>query len=657
MPPPPPRSRRLVVAGALAWAVANAAASPEPSIPSPARPFDPGTSHGDWPAYGGDLGARKYSPLDQIDADNVDDLRVAWVWEAFDNHRIDVRRGRASDGFKATPLMADGKLFVRTAFSGVAALDPMSGETLWTYDPGTGDGPNRLRRSFATRGVGYHRGAAGDDRLLLATSDGWLVALAPDTGKPFDDFGENGRVDLTLGLRRPIPRRGSAWSPAPAVCGDVVVVGNSVADLSHFHGANWRDNVPLGDVRGFHARTGEQLWTFRTVPQPGDFGNDTWGKESWRWMGNTNVWGDMSCDPELGHVYLPVSAPTSHFYGGLRPGDNLFGSSLVAVDLNTGERAWHFQTVRHDIWDYDLAAAPVVADIVMGDRPVRAVAQVTKTGFVYVFDRVTGAPLWPVEQRPAPPSDLAGEAAAETQPFPTWPPPFERQGLGDDDLIDLTPWLREVAKRRVEGLRRGFFAPPSRQGTIALPGKGGGASWGGAAFDPQTRMLYVASRPDLSVLTARKINAERFGFPYRIQSDDMRTIGGLPVVKPPWATITAYRLDDGAIAWQVANGAGPRDHPLLCDLDDLPDLGVPGNAPGLLLTKTLLFHGHRESAEGPSALRALDKATGAFLGERALQGTHVRAPPMTYLAGGKQYVVIATGLGWEPARLTAFRLP
>ena len=631
----------------------------EPSAEEEARPFDYSTDHGDWPAYGGDPGSGKYSPADEISAENVDSLRVAWVWEAFDNDRYVGKRGRerrVPDGFKVTPLMVGGRLLVRTAFSAVAALDPLSGEALWTYDPGTGDGPRPPQFGFSTRGLAYHQDGDGG-RVLLVTSDGWLIALSPETGLPIKSFGNEGRVDLAQGLRRPIRRTASTWNYAPSVCGDVVVVGNQSSDMSHFEGGrDWQENVPLGDVRGFDVKTGEQAWVFETVPQPGAFGNDTWGEESWRWMGNTNVWTMTSCDPALGHVYLPVSAPTSHFYGGLRPGDNLFGTSIVAVSASTGERLWHFQTVHHDIWDYDLPAAPVVADLVVDGKPVPALAQVSKVGFLYVFDRVTGKPLWPVEEREVPASDLAGEQASPTQPFPTWPRPFEMQGIGEDDLIDLTPALRERALEKLDGLRLGgLFLPPSEEGSLVLPGWGGGANWGGAAFDPETRMLYVASRRWPLLLEAREIDVERFGFPYRIRPSGVN-IGGLPVVKPPWSSITAYRMDSGDIAWQVANGAGPKEHPLLENLD-LPDLGVPQNAPGLLVTKHLIFHGHRAGWERPSSLRALDKASGRLLWEQEIEGTHSSSPPMTYMAGGKQFVVIATGTGLEPGRLTAFRLP
>ena len=669
------RERRGAEAVEVAWLaaretrVARTAPPPEAKVEvaelpkieaSPAdrkRRVDYTTAHGDWPAYGGGLRAQKYSPLDQVSADNVDDLGIAWVWEAFDNHRYTGLLGRfdrrkAPDGFKATPIMVAGRLFVRTAFSAVAALDPITGQTLWTYDPGTGDGPRPPVFGFSTRGLAYHRSAAGD-RVLLATSDGWLIALSAETGKPLAGFGEDGRVDLTRGLRRPLSRRANTWNYAPALCGDVVVLGNQTHDGSHML-PNWQENVPLGDVRGFDVTTGRQVWVFKTIPQAGEFGNDTWGEESWRWMGNTNVWSMMSCDPDLGIVYLPVTAPSSHFFGGLRPGDNLFGTSVVAVDARTGKRRWHFQTVHHDIWDYDLPAAPVVADIVVNGEPVKAVAQVSKVGFLYVFDRVTGEPLWPVEERAVPASTLKGEQAATTQPFPTWPPPFELQGLTEDDVVDFTPEIRALAERELDGVRTGgLFLPASTQGSLAVPGWGGGANWGGAAFDPETRMLYVASRREPLLMTAREMPLSRNGMPYRIRPTGV-DIDGLPVVKPPWSSITAYQLDTGEVAWKVANGRGPKDHPLLKDLD-LPDLGDRWNAPGLLVTKHLIFHGHRSRAG--TTLRALDKSTGALVWEHPLQGTHQVAPPMAYMAGGRQFVVIATGASVQPARLTAFRLP
>ena len=627
------------------------------------RPFDYSTRHGDWPAYGGDLGSGNYAGLDQITTENLDQLQIAWIWNAEDKVGLWGRfvRRKAPDGFKATPLMVGGRLYIRSRFSEVVALDPIRGEELWTYDPGTRKGKRPPQYGFATRGLAYHRDAKGD-RVLLLTSDGWLIAISPKTGKPFPDFGDNGRVDLTEGLRRPLLRSANTWNGAPAICGDTVVIGNQASDASHrtgdeAEGTNWQENLPLGDVRGFDVHTGEQKWVFQTVPQAGEFGNKTWGNDSWKWMGNTNVWSMMSCDPELGHVYLPITAPTHHFYGGARPGDNLFGTSLVAVDSETGKRVWHFQTVHHDIWDYDLPAAPVVVDLVVAGQPRKAVAQVGKTGFVYVFDRVTGQPIWPIEERAVPPSALEGERAARTQPFPTKPPPFEMQGATVDDLIDFTPELRLKALEVVKGHLLGpIFLPPSLEGSVTVPGIPGGASWGGAAFDPETRMLYVTSMRLPFLLQAKGVEA---GHEYRV-FDSFLHVDYLPIVKPPWSSITAYTLDTGEIAWSIPNGAGLKDHPHLKGLE-LPDLGALAEAPGLLVTKHLVFFGHSEESGGgglrPTELRALDKRTGKLLWKHRIDGEHMWAAPMTYMAGGRQFIVVATGSTTDPARLTAFRLP
>jgi len=626
--------------------------------PPTERPFDYSTAHGDWPAYGGGVGANKYAPFDQIMPENLDQLGVAWIWEWDDSPDWTDRatRSKMPDGFKATPIMAGGRLFVRSRYSVAVALDPVSGETLWSFDPGTGEGRRPPMFGFTTRGLAYHQDASGA-RVLLLTTDGWLYALSPKTGRPLTSFGMNGKVDLTQGLRRELRRSTTTWSYPPTVCGNTVVIGNQASDGSHYRRRNqtgpWNDNLPLGDVRGFDARTGEQLWVFKTVPQQGEFGNNSWGDESWRWMGNTNVWSMTSCDAELGHVYLPVTAPTHHFYGGDRPGNNLFGTSVVALDARNGERLWHYQTVHHDIWDYDLPAAPVIADLVVQGQPVKAIAQVGKTGFLYVFDRITGKPIWPIEEKSVPSSSLAGERASPTQPFPTWPPPFEQQGLTQSDLIDLTPELRQAALETVKDWNIGpLFTPPSIEGTVALPGIGGGANWGGAAFDPETHMFYVASRRMPTLITAREVDQARFGTKYQA-SFRMPSGDGLPLVKPPWSSITAYQLDTGEIAWQIPNGIGPVDHPSLKGLD-LPPLGNPGTAPGLLITRAAIFLGHW--ADG-TVLRALDKNSGVLLWEHPIEGAHVEAPPMTYMADGQQFIVIGTGSAIEPSRLTAFRLP
>lgn len=630
------------------------------------------TADGEWPQYSGDTKSSKYAPLDQIDKSNVGDLEVAWVWDAFDNSNYTgllealkssdqpasrTARARIPDGFKATPLMVGARLYIRTNFSGVAAIAPSTGETLWTHDPGTAAWGRPGIFGFATRGLAYWSDGE-DQRILLCSGDSYLLALDPETGEPILSFGDNGRVDLTQGSRRTLIRELVNCSAPPAVVGDVAIVGNQIADgppgrSARSGGPHWKENWPVGDVRGYDIRTGKRLWTFHTVPQEGEFGNDTWEGDSWRWMGNTNVWSMMSGDEELGFVYLPVTSPTFNFAGDFRPGDNLFSNSIVCLDARTGERIWHFQTIRHDIWDWDLPAAPVLIDIVVDGRAVPALAQVTKTGFVFVLDRRTGEPVWPIEDREVPASEI--ERAAETQPFPSKPPPFEMQGVTEDDLIDFTPELRSRALDAVRPHRMGpLFEPPSRQGTIQVPGWGGGANWGGAGFDPETGYLYLSSRRQYIVVGMRRVEdpvARGYDFEHKFYRVD---IDGLPVVKPPWGTLTAYDMHRGEIAWQTPHGNGPRGRDPLKGLG-LPPLGNP-NAAGVLVTRTLLFAGDRGDAGGPSFLRAYDKATGDTLWEAELPGRHHNAPPMTYLAGDRQFIVIGVGGAAEPARLVAFKL-
>ena len=625
------------------------------------------TADGEWPQYSGDLAASKYSPLDQINAATVSSLEVAWTWDAFDNHRYvardgqdkrQIRRAMYPDGFKATPLMVGGRLFVRTNFSGVAAIDPQTGDTLWTHDPGTADWGRPGIFGFATRGLGYWSDGS-DERILLCTGDSYLVALDPASGKPMNSFGDNGRVDLTQGARRPLVRSLINCSAPPTVIGDVVVVGNQIADgppgrSARSGGPAWRDNWPVGDVRGYDIRSGKRLWTFHTIPQEGEFGNETWEGDSWQWTGNTNVWSTMSSDEQLGHVYLPVTGPTFNFVGGFREGDNLFSNSIVCLDAKTGERIWHYQTIRHDIWDWDLPAAPTLIEIKVEGRRVKALAQPTKTGFVYVLDRRTGKPVWPITERKVPPSEF--ERAAETQPVPTRPPPFEMQGVSEEDLIDFTPELRARALAATKAHRLGpLFEPPSAEGTVQVPGWGGGANWGGAAFDPETAYLYISSRRQYIVVGLQAVEdpAQRgYEFEHKFFKVD---VDGLQVVKPPYGTLTAYDMNRGEIAWQAPHGNGPRDHPLLQGLG-LPPLGNP-NAAGILVTRTLLFAGDRGERAGPSFLRAYEKGSGKTLWERELPGRHHNATPMTYIAGGRQHLVIATGGAAQPAKLTAFRLP
>ena len=631
--------------------------SSDKRVKDPDRPFDFTTDFGEWPAYSGGIRAQKYSPLNQITKDNIEKLQVAWVWNSKIDTGVTERRNarRAPDMFKGTPLMVDGRLYVRTRYSTVEAIDAQTGDTLWTYDPGAKDGPRPTMFGFTTRGLSFHKDEEGS-RVFLITSRGWLIALDAQSGKVIEDFGSKGKVDLTKGLRRPLDRRRVSWSQAPNVCGDVLVVGSQTDDGSHswtFSGS-WNSNLPLGDVRGFDVKTGEQKWVFKTVPQEDEFGNDTWGNDSWKWMGNTNVWSTTSCDPELNIAYLPVTAPTNHFYGGDRPGDNLFGTSLVAVDASTGERVWHFQNVRHDIWDYDNPAAPVVADIVHDGKNRKVVAHVTKTGFLFVFDRITGEPLWEIEDVEVPESSLEGEAASPTQPRPTWPPPFELQGTTEENIVDFTPEIKERALAELSKWETGpLYTPPSTRGTLVLPGIGGGANWGGAAFDPNQRTLFVASRRQPTLITSVRVDEAQRGIKYDGYFTFPEFARGIPFVKPPWSSITAYDLDTGGIAWTVPNGRGPVDHPMLQSLE-LPDLGQIGAAPGLLITPTAIFYGTRERG---NELAAMDKTNGKVLWRQSIPGFFNDAPPITYFSGGKQYIVIGVGGTWQPARLVAYSLP
>lgn len=641
-------------------------------------PMDYSTDWGEWPSYNGNLYAQKYSPLPYIDPTSIHNLELAWVWEAKidsgpNTSRTTRRRGWGGQPFKATPLMVNGRVLVRTRLSTVVAIDAETGVELWEFDPETRLRPRPSMFGFTTRGLAYHKQSACADetsceRIILLTSDGWMYALDPEDGEVISTFGNDGNVDLTQGLRRPLDRSQVSWSHPPFVCRDTIVVGSQTNDMSQFQhrDSDWRQNLPVGDVRGFDPLTGEQKWVFKTIPQEGEFGVETWGNESWRWMGNTNVWSTFSCDPELGHVYLPVTAPTNHMYGGDRPGDNLFGTSVVAVDVELGTRIWHFQVTHHDIWDYDLPAPPVVADIVVDNVPRKVVAQVTKVGYLFVLDRLTGEPVWPVEERPVPQSDLIGEVSSPTQPHPTKPPPFELQGLTREDLIDLTPELQQRAEELIESLDYGpLYTPISLRGTVLSPGIGGGANWPGAAFDPVDRRLYVSSRRSLMVAHNIPIpprgtdaelsdssNAAPSVIPYR-ESWRPLSIEGLPPVDPPWSNITAYDLDQGEISWQVANGVGPRGHRLLEPVrDKLPNLGALNANPGILVLPQLLIMGH---GGNPSTLKALDKHTGEEIWSTALVGAFDSPAPITYLIRNQQFIVIATGHPFEPARISAFR--
>jgi quinoprotein glucose dehydrogenase len=607
---------------------------------------------GDWPDYGGNMAAQRYSPLDQINAENVGSLEIAW--------RFSTANFGLSPESNATftPLEIDGVLYTTLgATRNVAALDATTGQMLWLWRPQEGERFDNAPRKGSGRGLSFWR--SGDEtRILVVTPGFYLVSIDAETGVEDPNFGANGRVDMFEGLRLGQGREdldiGS--SMPPFVMNDVVVVGPA-------HKVSMRPpskyNVK-GDVRGYDARTGDLLWTFRTIPQRGEVGIETWLGDGAEISGNAGVWAPMSGDPELGHVYLPVESATGDRYGGDRPGDNLFANSVVALDIKTGERQWHYQLIHHDIWDWDNPSAPVLADLPNGRK---VLMQVTKQSWVYTFDRVTGEPVWPIEEQPVPAGDVPGEWYSPTQPFPTKPAAFDRQGFGEDDLIDFTPELRAEALDAVKKFRLSpnVYAPPSLAdaadgtvGTLALPDAIGGANWEGSAVDPETGILYIPSRTNVALLSVAKDESSDVAFS---QSYGVRVprIKGLPLVKPPYGRVTAIDMNSGDHVFQVANADTPENiasNPALAGLD-IPRTGVATRS-GLLLTKSLLFVG--EGVGGGPYLRALDKQTGEIVATLELPGTQTGVP-MTYEHDGKQYIVMALSQRGSASEIVAYALP
>lgn len=623
----------------------------------------------EWRSYGGDAASSKYSALDQIDHGNVNQLAQAWVWDSPDNQLVaDVTRQQPSY-FKATPLMVNGKLYTSTGLNVVAAIDPASGRTLWEFDPKAYEQGGRPTNSgWQHRGVSYWE--SGDDRrIFITTGLGELIALNADNGALVTDFGVNGRVDLQEGITdSPAERRAIGYNAPPAIVNNTVVVNCTVADSIR------SSSMPTCHVRGFDAVTGERLWIFHTVPQEGEPGVETWEDDSWQYTGNTNSWTMSSVDPELGYVYVPTGTPTNDYYGGHRKGYNLYAESVLCIDGETGELIWHFQGVHHGLWDYDFPAAPNLVDITVDGKKIKALAQVSKQGFTYVLDRLTGEPVWPIEERPVPQSHIPGEQTSPTQPLPTKPPAFTRQGVSEDDLIDFTPALRETALDIVKDYRLGpLFTPPSlatdgKLGTLQVPSAAGGANWGGAGFDPDSGYLFVQAAEQQSVAAMRAGDPDK-GEPNYMGSGrapDISALNGLPLLKPPYGTITAIDLNRGEIAWQVPHGKGPIDHPDIKHLD-LPPLGNSSHSflssGGPLVTKTLVFFNQvQREFDSPAFsktefyLRAFDKNSGEVVWEHQMDvppfGT-----PMSYAYGGKQYIVVATGGAGTPAKLVAYALP
>ena len=582
---------------------------------------------GDWPAFGGDPGNSKYSTLDQIDRDNFQDVEVVWRWlsvAADTEVPSSVRRSQ----FKAIPLEVGGR-----------RLDAGSGETL----PRRAGAPAGRRLGFQHRGVAYW--TDGDrERVLIPTHDRRLVSLDAATGAPDTGFGDGGAVEMTPHLGREVIESRTTHSSPPAICGNTVIVGSIVADF-----ATHKESPP-GFVRAYDIPTGDLAWVFHTIPQEDELGVETWEEESWRYSGNTNVWSMIAVDEEAGTAFLPIGTPTNDLYGGHRLGDNLYAESIVAVDCETGERQWHYQFVHHGLWDYDPPTAPNLFEATVDGKQVRGVAQVTKQAFAFVFDRTNGKPVWEIEEREAPPSDVPGERAAPTQPFPTKPAAFDRQGITADDLIDWTPELRAEALEIVaEYDLVPLYTPPRIQGTgkptIQLPADGGGANWTGAAVDPETGILYVVShtRPASVSLTKPDPNRSDLNFVPDRWYSTVEGPQGLPLVKPPYGRITAIDLNTGEHLWVVPHGIGPVNHPAIAHLE-LGRLGAVNHTAAPLVTPTLLFVTAAREPDVPPEISVYDKATGEYLGGIELPETP-HSNVISYEHGGRQYLAVATGGG------------
>jgi len=619
----------------------------------------------EWTHYSGNAASHKYSPLDQINKDNVGKLAIAWRWSSPDNAVVDANPTARPGGYADTPLMVKGVLYTVTSLGQIAAINPATGQSIWTLDPGSWKTARPGNLGYVHRGIAYWSDGKVE-RLLLGTGDAYLISVDAKTGALDKSFGDAGRIDLMGTMQYAVRATNYSVSASPVICKDVVVVGASI------HDGPTAKEWPRGDISGFDVRTGKRLWTIHSIPQKGEFGNETWGDDSWTYTGSTNVWTNMSTDDELGYVFLPFGTPTDDFYGGHRPGNNLFAETIMALDVKTGKRVWHFQGVHHGMWDYDFPAAPILVDITVNGKPIKALAQVSKQGFTYVLDRRNGNPVWPIEERAVPQSKVPGERSSATQPHPTKPPAYERQGVTENDLIDFTPELKAAALDVFKQFETGpIFTPPSEKGTIVNPGWAGGANWAGAAFDPETNILYVPSMTSPIVVQLVKPNPERNNLLYMRGGVQLPpTLDSLPLLKPPYARVTAIDLNKGDTKWVTAIGDGPRNHPLLKDLN-LPPLGAPiRNA--VLVTKTLLFvamgagnlgGGQNLPVGGrplskpqiePTKFRAYDKTTGAQLWEFE-SPLRPMASPMTYSLQGKQYIVVAAGNG-QNAELIAFAL-
>jgi quinoprotein glucose dehydrogenase len=662
----------------------------------------------EWASYTADIRGTRYRPLDQINASNFNKLEIAWRFKTdnlgpFPEYKLE-----------GTPVMVNGVIYTTGGTRrSVVALDAKTGEVIWTHSMREGKRAAVSPRQLSGRGVSYWTDGRGDERVVYVTTGYRLVELDAKTGTPVRSFGTNGLVDLKVGVVKGVDQQIDLETgeigihSTPAIANDVIIVGSSMREGATVP----THNNTKGLVRAFDARSGKKLWQFNTIPRPGEFGIDTWQEDSWAVNGNTGVWNQITVDEDLGLAYLPVETPTSDYYGGHRPGDNLFAESVVCVDLRTGQRKWHFQLVHHPIWNFDISAAPILADITVDGRPIKAVAQPTKQGYLYVFDRVTGKPVWPIEERPVPQSDVPGEKTSPTQPFPTKPPAYARNFLKvPDDVIDFTPELRGQALEVLKHYRVGSspFTPAilgDANGLFGAIAAGTATNWPGSAYDPETHTVFAQAT--YNAITSRSLVAPPAGFsdiryvqgiggrsfrevlgpgdccaadgtrrqagqPAPIGGpntpnpvlDTGLTVQGLPIFKPPYGVLSAINLDRGEIVWQVPHGDTPdniRNHPALKGMN-IPKTGQPGTSGvGLMVTKTLVVMGDSQVTTTSShprgaMLRAYDKGTGQEVGALWMPAPQ-SGSPMTYMLDGKQYIVVAVSGGNYTGEYLAFKLP
>ena len=638
------------------------------------RPFAQGDTSGEWRTYGADLASTRYKPFDQINKDNFNNLEVAWRF------KTDNLGPRPEFNFQSTPLMVGGWIYTTAGTRrAVVALDAATGEMKWMHSEDEGKRAEEAPRQLSGRGLAYWSDGRSA-RIIYVTPGYRMKALDARTGAPITSFGRNGVVDLKQDddQTMDLTTGDIGLHATPVIAKDVIIVG-----AAHTEGSRPESRRnEKGYVRGFDVRTGKRLWIFHTIPEPGEFGSDTWEQDSESYTGNAGVWAQISVDEELGTVFLPVEMPTGDYYGGHRPGAGLFGESLVAVDLRTGKRKWHYQFIQHGIWDWDLPCAAIIADVTIDGRMRKIVMQPTKQGWLYVFDRVTGEPIWPIEERKVEQSDVPMEKSWPTQRFVTKPPAYERQGVAIDDLIDFTPELRAEAVKLTSRFKIGpIFTPPvvskwpGPLATLMLPDATGGANWQGGSYDPETGTFYIFTNTNVAALglvpgSERPVKPSDMAY-VRGQAVDPAnpkapavptTVQGLPLIKPPYGRITAIDLHKGELLWQVAHGETPdnvRNHPLLKGLT-IPRTGRQGRI-GTLVTKSLVIAGEGgvftlpDSRRG-AMLRAYDKRTGQDAGAIYMPAPQTGSP-MTYMLNGRQYIVVAISSQNFPGELIAFRLP